>query len=133
MLRKSSKVSSVFLGSDLQIHVFKQEDYKTKTTGLSEASKGGCVTDISMLSGSQAVQGCVPSSMHFGVAWEQLRPSIYCHSSNILLHLSPHTYQCHQVTRRPVSRKEGGRSDTGSDVLLRHLMDVSRSQLEFIL
>lgn len=33
MLRKSSKVSSVFLGSDLQIHVFKQEDYKTKTTG----------------------------------------------------------------------------------------------------
>lgn len=92
MLGKSSKVSSVFLGSDLQIYTFKRDYCKTKTTGLSEASKSGCVTDVSMISRSQAVQTPVPPSMHFGVAQEQLIPCINSHSSNILLHLSPHTY-----------------------------------------
>lgn len=133
MLRKSSRVPLVFLGSDLQTRVFKRDDYKTKPAGLSEASKGGCVTDISVLSGSQVVQGCVPSSVHSGVAQEQLTPYINSHSSNSFLHLSPHTYRCHQMTRRPVSGTEGGSSDTGSEVLVQRLMDVSWSQLEFVL
>ena len=32
-----------------------------------------------------------------------------------------------------MSGTEGGSSDTGSDVLVRHLMDASWSQLEFVL
>lgn len=98
-----------------------------------EASKGGCATDISVLSESQAVQRCVPSSVHFGVAQEQLTPYINSESSNILLHPSPRTYQRHQATRGPMSGTEGGSSDTGGDVLVWCLMDVRWSQLGFLL
>lgn len=57
----------MFLSSDLQTHVFKRDDYKPKPTGLLVASKGGC-----RVSGSQAVHGCVHSSVRF-LGWHRNR------------------------------------------------------------
>lgn len=74
-----------------------------------------------VLSRSQVVQRCAPSSVHFGAAQEQSMLCIKSHRSNSFLCLCPHTWGYLQVTRTPVSGT-GGSSET----LVQCLVAVSR-------
>jgi len=106
---------------------------KRATAEISLTSAHLSVLQTSPCSPGLRLCSCVPPPVHFGMAKEQLTPHFNSHSSNVSLCLSPHTYRCHQVTSRPMPGTEGGSADTGSKVLVQHLMDVRWPQLEVVL